>query len=125
MVIRLHIPDLTPLLFPTKANLYQPPQSLPSNIPCGECLCDAAEISSASTLTEHLFPSFLFAVLDEAALLPRFWLSLSPVLCTVNPSEASQQNRINWHGECQELATKSFFNRAILCCGSFNTASPN
>lgn len=119
------IPDLTPLLFPPGANLYQPPQYLPSNTPHGECLCGAAGMSSASALAEHLFPSFFFAVLDEAALLPRFWLSPSPVLCTVNPSGASQQNRINWHGDRQELETEAFLDRAILCCGSFSTAPHN
>lgn len=125
VVIRLHIPDLTPLLFPPGANLYQPPQYLPSNIPHGECLCGGAGMSSASALAEHLFPSFSFAVLDEAALLPRFWLSPSLVLCTVNTSGASQQNRINWHGDRQELETEAFLDRAILCCGSFSTAPHN
>ena len=47
------------------------------------------------------------------------------VTCAVCCESLSQQNRINWHGECQELETESFFNRAVLCCGSFNTASHN
>lgn len=85
------------------------PHSHPYFLPHGESLCGQVGIFSTSVPTCHLFHCFLFPVLDEAALLPWSWFSLSPLLCTTNPPKTSLHSRFTWHGKCQDLETQSPF----------------
>ena len=77
-------PSVTPQSFPA---LSKSTPNIPTSylLPQAESQCDQVRISSASVPMCPRFLSLFFPVLDEAALLPWSWLSLSPLLCTTNP----------------------------------------
>lgn len=110
-----HIPGLT--LKSQPFHHFRTPPHMPTShlLPRGESLCSCPRLS----------PLLPFCSLSQVNLPSSPGPGSAFHLCSAPriPQKPVSRMGFTWHGECQDLETESpFWDRVILCCGSYNTA---